>query len=239
MKLTFLGTSHGVPEPGRKRSCSMLQVADKVYFIDMGTQTMPALVDRGIEPRDTRAIFVTHMHGDHTAGLIDFVELASWYYTDCDPQIFLPKLAGVEPIRQWLALSENPLRDGIVFAQVEEGPLFDDGYLKVTAYRTRHTAVSFAYLVEAQGKKLLFTGDLKNPGVDLPRIAYESHLDALICEAAHFPVTDYISCLQKCRIDRVFVNHANPIRLAGLQQMQEALAPVPVVLASDDQEVSF
>lgn len=35
MKITFIGSSHGVPEPHRKCSCIMIEIGEQVYFIDM------------------------------------------------------------------------------------------------------------------------------------------------------------------------------------------------------------
>ena len=237
MKITFLGTSHGVPERFRKCSCTMIQVEDRVYFVDMGCMATDEMINRGMAPRDTKAIFITHMHGDHTGGLIPFVELASWYFTDCNPAVYLPKIEAVQPLKQWLQLNTEPLRDEIRFAPVTEGSLYDDGFLKITAFRTRHCDISFSYLVEAEGKRILFTGDLKRPDVDFPLAALETPLDAVICEAAHFPVTDYIPILQNRNIGSVYVNHCNPIRMVEFRQMIDLLAPMPVQAVFDGQEV--
>lgn len=237
MKITFLGTSHGVPERFRKCSCTMIQVADRVYFIDMGCMAMDLLIDRGIAPRDTKAIFITHVHGDHTAGLLDFLDLASWYFKDCDPTVFLPKMETVEPMRQLLSMNDAPLRDEISFSGVKEGTLYDDGFLKVTAFPTLHCKPSFAYLVEAEGKRVFFTGDLKKPGVDFPVSVLEAPLDAVICEAAHFPVTEYIPVFENRSVGSVYVNHCNPIRMVDFQQVKDRLAPVPVCAVVDDQEI--
>ena len=48
MKITFLGSSHGVPEAHRKCSCIMIEVGENIYFVDMGTPTIDELRKRGI-----------------------------------------------------------------------------------------------------------------------------------------------------------------------------------------------
>ena len=48
MKITFLGSSHGVPEPHRRCSSAMIEVGENVYFVDMGVMAICDLVDRGI-----------------------------------------------------------------------------------------------------------------------------------------------------------------------------------------------
>ena len=42
MKITFIGSSHGVPEPGRKCACFLLEAGENVYFVDMGTDGIQA-----------------------------------------------------------------------------------------------------------------------------------------------------------------------------------------------------
>ena len=75
MKIVFFGSSHGVPEPNRKCSSVMIEVSDNRYFIDMGTQSIEQLISRNIPIESVKAIFITHMHGDHSDGLISFIDL--------------------------------------------------------------------------------------------------------------------------------------------------------------------
>ena len=48
MRITFIGTSHGVPEPERRCSCTMIETQGRYYFIDMGTQAIEDVIKRGI-----------------------------------------------------------------------------------------------------------------------------------------------------------------------------------------------
>ena len=178
MQITFLGASHGVPEANRRCSCTLIETNGRYYFIDMGVNAIDALRTRGIEVEDVKGIFITHMHGDHTNGLISFVDLISWYFKTADPEICLPNLEGVEAIRAWLKANHCEMRD-LRFKKVTDGTIFDDGYLKVTAIPTQHCPDSHAFFVEAEGKAVLFTGDLKHPNVDFPKIAKEKPGDRL------------------------------------------------------------
>ena len=163
MQITFLGASHGVPEANRRCSCTLIETNGRYYFIDMGVNAIDALRTRGIEVEDVKGIFITHMHGDHTNGLISFVDLISWYFQTADPEICLPNLEGVEAIRAWLKANHCEMRD-LRFKKITDGTIFDDGYLKVTAIPTQHCPDSHAFFVEAEGKAVLFTGDLKRQG---------------------------------------------------------------------------
>ena len=92
MKITFIGSSHGVPEPNRKCTCIMIEAGGNVYFVDMGTSAIDGLRARNIPIDAVKGIFITHMHGDHTNGLIQFIDLITWYFTSCDPIVCLPRL---------------------------------------------------------------------------------------------------------------------------------------------------
>ncbi len=233
MTLTFLGTSHGLPEPNQRCTSIMIEVSGRYYFIDMGVQVMEDLATRGISPDDVKGVFITHMHGDHADGLINFVDLLSWYYKNAQPEIFLPKIEGTDAIRSWLSVSGVTMRE-LPFREVHAGPLFDDGYLKVTAIPTQHCPKSHAYLVEAEGKTVLFTGDLKHPTVDFPEIAKTVPTDLMVCESVHFPATAYTDILRQCPTKRVCFHHyRTSYSMPYLLQTMEDLKPLPTFLATD------
>ena len=79
-----------------------------------------------------------------------------------------------------------------------------------------------------EGKAVLFTGDLKHPNVDFPKIAKEKPTEFVICEAAHFPATDYAPVLSACPTKQVLVNHYAPWNIPNVMQLAETLAPLPV-----------
>ncbi|MBQ3638688.1 MAG: MBL fold metallo-hydrolase, partial [Clostridia bacterium] len=70
MRIILIGTSHGVPEPHRRCSSTLIEIGGAYYIVDMGTQTAEDLRRRGIPFEAVRAVLCTHPHGDHTDGLI-------------------------------------------------------------------------------------------------------------------------------------------------------------------------
>lgn len=218
MKLTFIGTSHGVPEPERRCSCTMIEVSGRYYFIDMGTQAIEDLIHRGISIDAVKAIFITHPHGDHTNGLISFVDLVNWYFKTAEPAVYFPDESLVTGMKAWISGGKD-LREGIHFNVFEEGVICDDGFVKVTAIATQHCPHSFAFLVEAEGKKVLFTGDLKHPTVDFPKVAFEEELDLIIVESAHFSSDATEAVLENAKVKRVLHNHISPRWAEDLARM--------------------
>lgn len=239
MKITFVGSSHGVPEPHRKCTCIMLEVGENVYFVDMGTSAIDALITRGISVDAVKGIFVTHMHGDHTHGLIQFVDLITWYFKTPDPVICLPVPDAAKVIDAWLDVTLNTAKKEIRYRETQPGVVFDDGILKVTAFATQHCLKSYAYLVEAEGKTVLFTGDLKNPGIDFPDISGKT-VDLVVCETAHFPSTDYLPVFEKYDIKKVCVTHYSDRFLASVLTLCETLNEkgIPALRSTDDLELT-
>lgn len=237
MKITILGASHGVPEANRKCSCTMLETCGRYYFIDMGILPFEELNTRNIPAEAVKGVFLTHMHGDHSNGLVSFVDLASWHFKSMDPVIFLPDLRAVDGLKFWLEVNGTEMRP-LRFEEVHEGLIFDDGFLKVTAVPTKHCPHSHAYLAEAEGKAVLFTGDLKvnAPSDDFPEIAKTRPTDLMICEAAHFPATEYVPILSQCPTKKVCINHYVPWNIPNVMQLGKELDPVPVILANDNME---
>ena len=238
MKITFLGASHGVPEPNRKCSCTMIEVQGRYYFIDMGIMAQQELVNHGIAMDDVKGIFVTHMHGDHVGGLPSFLDLLTWYYKTPNPVICLPQTECVDVIRAWLKQLSVDMKE-LEFKAITPGVIYDDGFLKVTAIPTEHCPLSYAFLLEAEGKEVLFTGDLKHPTVDFPEIATKQHIDLVVAESAHFPVESYQAVLKDCDISRLCINHYSLKQTPGFLDLREALAPVPVFFAHDGLELQL
>lgn len=239
MKITIIGSSHAVPEPHRECCSIMIEVGKNVYFLDMGTPIISALRTRNLEMDAVKGVFITHMHGDHTNGLIPFIDLLTWRFEEADPLICLPVPEAGKIIRAWLDITINKHEKEIRYQETKKGIVYDDGFLRVTALETKHCEKSFAYLVEAESKTVLFTGDLKNPGIDFPISIADRQIDLVICESAHFPATDYLPVFEQCDIKKVCVTHYSDRYLSSILTLCEVLNEkgISALRAFDDLEI--
>lgn len=240
MKITFVGSSHGVPEPNRKCQSIMISEKGNTYFVDMGTSAMDALRKRGISVDSVKGIFISHMHGDHTNGLIQFIDLVTWYFKTPDPVVCLPDLEAARVIDDWLTVTMNGNQKEIRYKRTENGCVFDDGIVKVTAIATQHCPNSFAYLIECEGKRVLITGDLKNPTVDFPDAGRE-HIDLVICESAHFAATEYEKVFPGYDIGKVCVTHYSDRFLESVLALTKSMNEKGIACfrATDDLEIEL
>lgn len=79
MELTFLGTSAGTPTRTRNVSAVALQTGGPRhwYLIDCGEGTQHQLLRTRLSVMQLQAVFITHVHGDHTFGLPGLLASAS------------------------------------------------------------------------------------------------------------------------------------------------------------------
>ncbi len=216
MKITFLGTSHGVPAADRYCSSAMIETGGKIYLIDAGAPVVDCLLRLDKKIDDVRAVFTTHEHGDHINGLLSLCDLSNWYYRNAAFSVALTdsRLAGrLSALIE--VTSAAPLdTQRIKLLTVGEGYSYEDENIKITYFPTGHVnseyGKSFAILAEADGKKALFSGDMAGNG-DFPKIASEEKLDLIVCEFAHFTFERIAPHIASCKADRFLFNHVWPM----------------------------
>lgn len=69
MELTILGSGAAFPTLERGATSQWLQVNNDAYLIDCGEGTQRSILLRKCRTKYLRAIFISHMHGDHIFGL--------------------------------------------------------------------------------------------------------------------------------------------------------------------------
>ncbi|AZI35774.1 MBL fold metallo-hydrolase [Caenibius tardaugens] len=75
-RLVLLGTGGGpIVRETRSQPANLLQVGGKTYIIDLGDGTPRQLVRAGVKLNRVDAVFLTHLHFDHTAGTMGFIAL--------------------------------------------------------------------------------------------------------------------------------------------------------------------
>ena len=246
MKITFLGTSHGIPAADRYCSSTMIETGGKLYFIDAGAPLIDLLLRRGADLNSVKAIFTTHLHSDHTDGVLGLAGLFSWHYKRTSVDIYLTEPKGVEVFSELLKTTIGELDEQRVrFRLMTEDTVWEDENIRVTPFPTRHLAYAnrpaYSYLIEAEGKKLLFSGDLSGRLAedDFPKYALENEVDLMVCEMAHFGVEHAAPYLEKCRAKELLFNHVYP--LEKLRQIDELGCQFgyPIRTVEDGEEVEL
>lgn len=251
-KVTALGTSHGDPTPTRNQTSFLLEIGKHRYLVDAGEPANASLVRLGLRASELRAIFITHMHIDHAGGLPVLLEQALKYRRmnpECATVALLPEEEAVLPLRNWLAANcVDASRVEIRSFSSCRG--YRDDVLEMKAIPTRHIPPlppenrprSFALQLQADGKKLLFTGDLSRDFKDFP-VEAAKECDVVFCELTHFSLEEVLPELKKLPLRRIVFHHvANRYQTpAGEKHVKTLLArlPYPAEVASDMQTFEF
>jgi len=214
MKLITMGTSHGDPTAIRFSSSNTLEVAGNIYVIEAGVPANALYVRKHTHDfSKVRAIFITHMHDDHIGGLPSFIKSLIKYPAEGQhTHIFLPEDVE-QPLRAWLAAMHLQNFDHLVtFHSVRAGEIYNDGTVKVTAFGTHHIhiegdPITFSYLFEAEGKKMIYTGDLDRDFSDFPMEAVGEGVDWCVCECTHYDVDVAVERLRKAPIKTLLFTH--------------------------------
>ena len=221
MKITFVGTSHGVPSAQRYCTCIKLEAGGNTYFIDAGASIVDHMLRAGNEISSLRAVFTTHEHSDHTSGLFQIADLINWYYKTCSADFFFTEPELLKATESWIRCT-HPTRlfnaDRVCFKLACEGVVYEDESIKVEYIKTKHTEHSYAILVTEGDKRVLFGGDLsgKLAGNDVPEVIKES-IDGFVCELAHFEFSTLAPYLDECKAKKVFFIHALERRYADIE----------------------
>lgn len=169
MEFTFLGTSAGTPSRARNVTALALRhgAPKSWYLIDCGEGTQHQLLRTPYTLHGLRAVFITHVHGDHCFGLPGLLSSAS-LAGRLDP---LPIIAPA-PLRSFieaaLAASDTALKFPLPFIETgDPGFAWSDPAFDVTTVALSHRAPCTAFVfTERNLERKLLTGRLEAAGIE-------------------------------------------------------------------------
>lgn len=171
MRFTFLGTSAGLPT--KERNVTALVLAPEQqrewYLVDCGEGTQHRLLHTHYSAAKLRAIFITHIHGDHCYGLPGLIASAQMGgrkqpLTICAPHGIQEY---IDAVRRYTDLTN--LGYELRFVRSDEPNFYyDDGAVHVDSIALSHRVPSYAYrFVECVSERLLDPDKLA--ALDVPR----------------------------------------------------------------------
>lgn len=165
MDLLFLGTSAGVPTKARNVSATAVIEASGShwYLVDCGEGTQHRLLHTPLSIRDLRAIFITHVHGDHCFGLPGLLASAGMSGRTQPLEVILPAVLH-DWVRQGLVASDTFLPFELRLLPVEELIAWRSETLQVTTVQLSHRVPSVGFV---------FTEINPEPRLDIQRLDAE------------------------------------------------------------------
>ena len=238
MKLHIFGSCSGTePMPERKHASVAIDVDDKIYWIDAGEGCSYTAHNMGIDLLKVKHILISHTHMDHVGGLGNLlwnIRKLVWRRSQQplygDIELYIPVRATFNGIMEVLYHTEGNFSTEYEMHchDVQNGLLFDDGKVKVTAFSNTHLKkyetdkpLSFSYRIEAEGKSLVYSGDV-GTYADLDD-AIGDGCDAIIIETGHFGVDVACEYFKNKNVGRIYFNHHGREILNYPEQSQEKI----------------
>jgi ribonuclease BN (tRNA processing enzyme) len=198
MLLHVFGTCSGTePYPGRHHTAFAFEHNGRLYWFDAGEGCSHTAHTMGVDLTRLRKVVISHPHMDHVGGLGNLFwtvrKLAGRGFPPRSREIelFIPDLRCWEGILLTLraAWESFGTHSSVQAREYADGLLLDDEGFCVTALHNRHIAHedgapwrSFGFLIECEGKRVVYSGDTK--GVE-DYAALMGSCDLLLMESGH------------------------------------------------------
>lgn len=221
MRLHFFGTVSGLWQlPDRRHQSMAFEINGAMYVFDAGACCSRTIQLMRLDLLRIKNIFISHCHMDHIGGLgnllWDIRKQRGWLKKPSrfgEVELYIPEMKTWEGWKQILEHTEQNFEGmNVIVNQVEDGVIFKDDNIKVTAYHNEHLPAvdgkwkSFSYMIEAEGKKIVYTGDIVlYPELD--KIKGIEGCDALIAETGHHDYMTVCDYAQEKKIKNLFYTH--------------------------------
>lgn len=249
-KVTLLGTGNPRPVMTRFGPSILVEAGNEKLIFDCGRGAAQRIYQLNIPFSEITGLFLTHLHSDHTVGIPD-LWLTGWAMGRKTPlQVWGPAgtVAMMKHLEEAYAFDIHVRRDmdthlpgagaELHAKDVDEGVIYDQGGVKVTAFLVDHGEIkpAFGYRVEYAGHSVTLSGDTR-PSDNL--IKYAQGTDVLIHEVidpesyAQLTTTDTPSQRQA-----ILGHHTTPEQAAAIfNKVKPKLAVYSHIVPSDAQNV--
>lgn len=148
MQITFLGTSSGVPTRSRNVSGIALRLPQRaeVWLFDCGEGTQHQILRSDLRVSQIRRIFVTHMHGDHTFGLMGLLASCGLAGNPERIDIYGPPDLD-EYLKACRRYSQTHFSYPVKVHTVKPGVVFEDEEFSVSCAPLKHRVPAFGYRI--------------------------------------------------------------------------------------------
>ena len=220
IRVTLLGTGNPTPTMDRFGPSILIEAGGRKFLFDAGRGALQRLTQAQIRWQDIDGVFLTHLHSDHVVGLPD-VWLTGWLVSagrNRPLRVWGPK--GTESMTSHLAaayefdirarIADHSAPDGVVMLadDIEDGEVFREGGLTITAFDVDHGSVAPAlgYRIDFGGRSVVLSGDTR---VSESLARHAEGVDLLVHEVV-VPEALVRAGLPPGRVSSIVAVHATP-----------------------------
>jgi ribonuclease BN (tRNA processing enzyme) len=174
-EVILLGTGGPYPDPAASGPAAAVVVNGRVFLFDAGTGIMRRLRAANLPLNGPEALFVTHLHSDHTLGYADLI-LTSWLMRRTKPfPVYGP--VGLRRMTDLLLMAysedidlrtnglEHEVAGGyrVNVHEIRAGVVYEHDGVRVTAISVQHGAwkQAFGYRIDTPDRSIVISGDTR------------------------------------------------------------------------------
>jgi len=214
-ELLIIGSAAGVPTETRFCTALALRTDRHLYLIDAGAPVSTLLYRMGEDPLEVEAVFLSHMHADHVAGLPLLLQQNHLLHRRKPLAIYGPwdtarrlrcllhdMLLGVDRLRFPLSLQDVPVDQPIALSELTVTFFPTTHYLGFAPYAPQ--PMSCGLIVETGGKRLVISGDMGRQDDLVPHL---KGCDILLHEFGHWEVEEIADFAAAHKVPHLVVYH--------------------------------
>lgn len=243
MQLTFLGSGDAFSSGGRFQACLHLAGAAEPLLVDCGATTLVALKRAEIDPSSLGFVALSHLHGDHFAGLPWLILDGQFSKRTRPLRIAGPPGVGERVNRTFEALYPGATSVERAFetayGEFSERTPYELGPARITPFGVRHSsgAPSYALRIEYGGKVIAYSGDTEWTDT---LIDVADGADLFVCECNFYDLKapghlNYVALAE----NRPRINCARLVITHMSEQMLGHSTEVDLEMAADGASVSL
>ena len=146
--VTILGSASAKPTAERHPSAQAVNVHEQYYLVDAGEGVQRQLFRCGLNPLKIRAVFISHLHGDHVLGLLPLLSTMGLYGRRVPLRIFAPSPFG-EILESYRRFFDDDIPYPVEWSRVDttaHALLFENRTLEVWSIPLRHRVPTAGFL---------------------------------------------------------------------------------------------
>lgn len=146
--VTILGSASAKPTSLRHPSAQIVNVHEQHYLVDAGEGVQQQMIRYGINPLKIRAVFISHLHGDHVYGLFPLLSTLGLYGRRTPLAVYAPAPFG-EILEYHLRYFDGGLPYAVEWHETDTTKhlrLYENRTLEVWSIPLRHRVPTAGFL---------------------------------------------------------------------------------------------
>lgn len=147
IKVTVLGRASAKPTVKSHPSAQVVNVNEQYYLVDAGEGVQQQMFRMGINPLKLRAVFISHLHGDHVFGLFPMLSTMGLCGRQTPLKVYAPRPFG-EILEYHLRYFDTQLPYEVEWVEVDTTShqiIFENKTLEVWSVPLRHRVPCSGY----------------------------------------------------------------------------------------------